>query len=145
MGRKWVYLLITSQEREVDMNEEMNEQRYQFILSLYLIRTQYRQMGLFQPDFIYVIFRSSMPSKYNRSDDDIKAASKNIIMQLRKSVSMKGQKDVEFASGKQKVPPQVAQKILDMYNKQRTSADKSKFQMKIAKSYKDLLTTVKGR
>ena len=74
MGRKWVYLLITSQEREVDMNEEMNEQRYQFILSLYLIRTQYRQMGLFQPDFIYVIFRSSMPSKYNRTDDDIKAA-----------------------------------------------------------------------
>ena len=56
------------------MNEVVNEQRYQFILSLYFIRKQYRQMGLFQPDFIYVIFRSSMPSKYNRSDDDIKAA-----------------------------------------------------------------------
>jgi len=76
---------------------------------------------------------------------DVEKAANHIIMQLRKSVSMKGQKDVEFASGKQKVPPQVAQKILDMYNKQRTSADKSKFQMKIAKSYKDLLTTVKGR
>jgi hypothetical protein len=76
---------------------------------------------------------------------DVEKAANHIIMQLRKSVSMKGQKDVEFASGKQKVPLQVAQKILDMYNKQRTSADKSKFQMKIAKSYKDLLTTVKGR
>jgi hypothetical protein len=31
-------------------------------------------MGLFQPDFIYVIFRSSMPSKYNRTDDDIETA-----------------------------------------------------------------------
>ena len=79
------------------------------------------------------------------SDKDVEKAANHIIMQLRKSVSMRGQKDVEFASGKQKVPPQVAQKILDMYNKQRTSADKSKFQMKIAKSYKDLLTTVKGR
>ena len=49
----------------------MNEQRYQFVLSLYLIRTQYPQMGLFQPDFIWVTFRSSMPSKYNRTDDDI--------------------------------------------------------------------------
>ena len=69
----------------------------------------------------------------------------HIIMQLRKSVSMNGQKNVEFASGTQKVPATIAQKVLDMYNKQRTSSDKSKFQMKIAKSYKDLLTTVKGR
>jgi surface protein len=53
------------------MNEEIDEQRYQFVHSLYLIRTQYTQMGLFQPDFIWVIFRSMMPSKYNRNDDDI--------------------------------------------------------------------------
>ena len=56
------------------MNEEINEERYQFVLSLYLIRTQYTQMGLFQPDFIWVTFRSMMPSKYNRNDDDIKKA-----------------------------------------------------------------------
>ena len=31
-------------------------------------------MGLFQPDFIWVIFRKMMPSKYIRSDDDIKDA-----------------------------------------------------------------------
>ena len=58
------------------MNVTMNEVRFQFILSLYLIRTQYPQMGLFQPDFIYVIFhlKNMMPSKYNRTDADIKAA-----------------------------------------------------------------------
>ena len=31
-------------------------------------------MGLFQPDFIWVPFRSMMPRKYNRSDADIKIA-----------------------------------------------------------------------
>jgi surface protein len=56
------------------MSEIMNEERYQFVLSLYLIRTQYPQMGLFQPDFIWVIFRGMMPSKYNRSDADIQEA-----------------------------------------------------------------------
>ena len=56
------------------MNEAINEQRYQFVLGLYLIRTQYPQMGLFQPDFIWVTFRKMMPSKYNRSDDDIQEA-----------------------------------------------------------------------
>ena len=50
------------------------EERYQFVLWLYRIRTQYPQMGLFQPDFIWVIFRKMMPSKYNRSDSDIKKA-----------------------------------------------------------------------
>ena len=58
------------------MNESINEQRYQFVLWLYNIRTQYPQMGLFQPDFIYVIFhlRKMMPSKYNRTNDDIRQA-----------------------------------------------------------------------
>jgi len=60
-------------------------------------------------------------------------------------VSMNGQKNVEFASGTQKVPAAIAQKVLDMYNKQRTSSDKSKFQMKIAKSYKDLLNAIKEK
>ena len=56
------------------INVTTNEQRYQFVLSLYLIRTQYTQMGLFQPDFIWVTFRKMMPSKYNRNDDDIHIA-----------------------------------------------------------------------
>jgi surface protein len=56
------------------MNETINEKRYQFILWFYKIRTQYPRMGLFQPDFLFVIFRKMMPSKYNRSDEDIKTA-----------------------------------------------------------------------
>ena len=36
------------------------------------------------------------------SEKDIENAAKNIIMQLRKSVSMRGNKDVEFADGKKK-------------------------------------------
>ena len=56
------------------MNVVSNEARYLFVLSLYLIRTQYPQMSLFQPDFIWVIFRAMMPSKYIRGDDDIQKA-----------------------------------------------------------------------
>ena len=56
------------------LNKSINEERYQFVLSLYRIRTQYPQMGLFQPDFIWVIFRKMMPSKYIRTDADINLA-----------------------------------------------------------------------
>ena len=79
------------------------------------------------------------------TDKDVESAAKNIVMQLRKSVSMNGQKNVEFASGTQKVPASIAQKVLDMYMKQRTSSDKGAFQTKIAKSYKDLLNAIKGK
>ena len=58
------------------MNEIINEQRYHFVLSLYRIRTQYPQMGLFQPDFIWVTFRKMMPSKSNRTNADIQQSVK---------------------------------------------------------------------
>ena len=79
----------------------------------------------------------------NASEKDVEDAGKNIIMQLRKSVSMRGNKDVEFSSGKQKVDMKIAQKALDMYNKMKPQ-DKMKFQTTIAKSYKDLLNAIKG-
>ena len=78
------------------------------------------------------------------SEKDIENAAKNIIMQLRKSVSMRGNKDVEFADGKKKVDMKIAQKALDMYNKMKPQ-DKMKFQTTIAKSYKDLLNAIKGK
>lgn len=78
------------------------------------------------------------------SEKDIENAAKNIIMQLRKSVSMRGNKDVEFADGKKKVDMKIAQKALDMYNKMKPQ-EKTKFQTTIAKSYKDLLNAVKGK
>ena len=61
------------------------------------------------------------------SEKDIENAAKNIIMQLRKSVSMRGNKDVEFADGKKKVDMKIAQKALDMYNKMKPQ-EKTKFQ-----------------
>ena len=58
----------------VKNHHPINEERYQFVEWLYRIRTQYPRMGLFQPDFIWVIFGKMMVSKYNRSDSDIKKA-----------------------------------------------------------------------
>jgi hypothetical protein len=78
------------------------------------------------------------------SQKDVEDAGKNIIMQLRKSVSMRGNKDVEFADGKKKVDMKIAQKALDMYNKMKPQ-EKTKFQNTIAKSYKDLLNAIKGK
>ena len=78
------------------------------------------------------------------TDDDEKAASKNIMMQLRKAVSLRSY-DVEFADGKkQKVDQRIAQAVQNKYNKMRRPADKEKFQAQIAKSYKDMLKTIKS-
>ena len=77
------------------------------------------------------------------SDDDKKAASKNILMQLRKSVSMRGNHNVEFASGKHKVDAKIAQAVQDKFMKIKRPADKQAFQDKIGKSYKDLLMALK--
>ena len=78
------------------------------------------------------------------TDDDVKAASKNIIMQLRKAVSLKSY-GVEFADGKkQKVDQKIAQAVQNKYNNMRRPADKEKFQSQIAKSYKDMLQSLKA-
>ena len=78
------------------------------------------------------------------TDDDEKAASKNIMMQLRKAVSLRSY-DVEFADGKkQKVNQKIAQAVQNKYNSFRKPADKEKFQAQIAKSYKDMLKTIKS-
>ncbi len=78
------------------------------------------------------------------TDDDEKAASKNIMMQLRKAVSLRSY-DVEFADGKkQKVNQKIAQAVQNKYNNMRRPADKEKFQAQIAKSYKDMLKTIKS-
>jgi hypothetical protein len=65
--------------KELRMNKVINERRFAFVRSLYHIRKTYPQMGLFQPDFIYVIFdlRKMMPSKYNRTNYDIRQAVDN--------------------------------------------------------------------
>ena len=78
------------------------------------------------------------------TDDDIKSADKNIMMQLRKSVSLRGQYSVEFLDKKKvKVPQKIALAVIAKYNSLRKPMNKEKFQAKIAKSYKDLMMVVK--
>ena len=77
------------------------------------------------------------------TDDERKAASKNIMMQMRKAVSLRSF-DVEFADGKKvKIPQKVAQSVLQKYNSFRKPADKEKYQAKVGKSYKDMLAALK--
>ena len=78
------------------------------------------------------------------SDDDVKAASKNIMMQLRKAINLRGTMAVEFGDKKKvKVSAKIAQAATSKYNSFRRPADKEKFQAKIAKSYKDMLKALK--
>ena len=77
---------------------------------------------------------------------DKEQAEKNIILQLRKVITLRGQKPVEFADGKkEKVHPNVATAALSMHQKLRRTDEKDAFQQKIAKSYRDLLNAVKGK
>ena len=78
------------------------------------------------------------------SDDDVKSASKNIMMQLRKSVSLRGNFPVEFMDKKKvKIPQKIAQAVLNKHNSFRKPIDKEKFQTKVSKSHKDLLNALK--
>ena len=77
------------------------------------------------------------------TDDERKAASKNIMMQMRKAVSLRSF-DVEFSDGKKvKIPQKVAQAVLQKYNSFRKPVDKEKYQAKVGKSYKDMLSALK--
>ena len=78
------------------------------------------------------------------TDDDVKSASKNIIMQLRKSVSLRGNFKVEFMDKKKvKVSAKIAQAVQNKHNSMKKATDKEKFQAKISKSYKDMLSALK--
>ena len=78
------------------------------------------------------------------TDDDVKQADNNILMQLRKTISLRGMKDVKFLDNKKvKVKEPIARAVFDRYSKLRTSIEKRKFQTQIAKSYKDLLNALK--
>jgi len=78
------------------------------------------------------------------TDDDVKGASKNIMMQMRKAQSLNGRFDVEFADGKKvKIPAKMAIAVQQKYNKMRRPAEKEKFQAKVGKSYRDMLSALK--
>ena len=76
--------------------------------------------------------------------DDRKAASKNILQQLKKTLDTKGKTDIEFLDKKKKkVPYDIAVKAVKKYMGFRNSTDKLKFQQALAKSYKSMLQAVK--
>ena len=80
------------------------------------------------------------------TDDDVKSASKNIMMQLRKSVSLRGNFPVEFMDKKKvKIPMKIAQAVLNKHNSFRKPMDKEKFQAKVSKSHRDLLSALKEK
>ena len=79
------------------------------------------------------------------SDEDIKAASKHIIMQMRKVISLKGNFKVEFGDKKKvKIPVKIAQAVIQKYNSIKKPAEKEKFQTKVAKSHRDMLMVLKA-
>ena len=76
--------------------------------------------------------------------DDVKGASKNIMMQMRKAQSLNGRFPVEFGDGKKvKIPAKMAIAVQQKYKAMKRPAEKEKFQAKIGKSYKDMLSALK--
>jgi hypothetical protein len=65
------------------------------------------------------------------TDDDRKAANKNIIMQLRKAADLPTGAEVEFERGKGKVSRAQAQAALARFNALARPNDKEKFQKSI--------------
>ena len=89
--------------------------------------------------------KDSADDDESATDDDIKGASKNIIMQMRKAVSMRGNFPVEFLDKKKvKIPAKIAQAVQRKYDSMKKPADKEKFQAQIAKSHKDMLRSLKA-
>ena len=67
----------------------------------------------------------------------------NIIMQLRKSVSLRGLKKVKFDDGKvQQVPAKIAQKALDKFDGIKMNNAKYKFMRSLSKSPQSLMKAV---
>jgi hypothetical protein len=88
--------------------------------------------------------RQKFSKDVSATDDDVKGASKNIMMQMRKAQSLNGRFDVEFADGKKvKIPAKMAIAVQQKYNSMKRPAEKEKFQAKVGKSYRDMLSALK--
>ena len=82
------------------------------------------------------------PSKSGAAGGDLE----NIQMQLRKSISLRGAKDVEFEDGKKvKVPEKVARTVLAGIDKMRQPKDKQNVVNYIMKSQKNLMDFAAGK
>lgn len=79
-------------------------------------------------------------SKKSHEEDD---GVEHIVMQLRKSVSLRGQKDIQFGDGKKKkVSFKDAQAALTKYNRS-SPADKIKLQKQYEKGYNSFSQAIK--
>lgn len=77
------------------------------------------------------------------TDDDMKAADKNIMVQLRKVISLRGMKPVTFDNGKKaKINPRDAEKMLSIYQGLKP-ASKLQLQKVLSKSPQDFAKAVK--
>ena len=75
------------------------------------------------------------------TDDDRKAASKNVLMQIRKATDLPKGSEIEFPSGKKgKISQDDAKKVDRLFNMLKRPADKEKFQKIISKD----LNSIKG-
>ena len=89
-------------------------------------------------------FTEGRRSAYASDDEDEEGANKNIVMQLRKSLNLRGRYDVTFDDGKKvKVKEPIARAAIEKHMTFRTSRDKLAFQNKIGISYRDLLNAIK--
>ena len=78
------------------------------------------------------------------TDADKKAADKNIIMQMRKAMDVKGNMKIEFGDGKkEKVDPKILQMMVTAHGKIQKPRDKEKFVAMISKSKRDMLNVAK--
>ena len=78
------------------------------------------------------------------TDADKKAADKNMIMQMRKAMDVKGNMKIEFGDGKkEKVDPKILQMMVTAHGKIEKPRDKEKFVAMISKSKRDMLNVAK--
>ena len=95
----------------------------------------------------FVIERKIDPADIDRSATaaDKEKADQNIIMQLRKSVSLRGNKEIVFDDGKKvKVSARDAKDAIDAFNSARTSIDKGKIMKKLSKSLNSFKSVIKS-
>ena len=103
------------------------------------------QMKKFK-DFV-IEKRDVDPADIDRSATgaDKEKADQNIIMQLRKSISLRGNKEVVFDDGKKvKISANDAQKAMNAFDKARTSIDKGKVMKLLSKSLNSFKSTIKS-
>ena len=87
--------------------------------------------------------RRGRPPKNKTAEDP---GSDNIIMQLRKVISLRGQNPVTFVDGKKaNLSPSTAHRLLAMYDNLKTSAEKHTFSQRIHRSSDSMRDVIAGK